>query len=198
MKSHAKRDGLSARRKTILIDKLSRPAVRKFLPGMLSMILVVLGSCQDKTHGQQTADTTRANAVQDSTHKPTVNIKVNRRFDDKGNLIGFDSLYSTYYSSTDKNAPAMDSMMNSFNNYFHRDHALFFNNRFDNLFFNDSLHYPDFFHKDFFMKHYLMNDGYMKQMMMQMDSIKNHFYNDRHLKDGEDKSEKDNNAKSHS
>lgn len=181
MKSNATSDGLSARRKTISI---MRPSMRfKLLTVKLSIASILLVSCQEKIKGQEdSAAVPQAAIGKDSLVKPHVNVKVNRRFDEKGNLVGLDSLYSTYYSTHDRDK-RVDSLMNNFDTYFHRAHPLFFNNRFNNLFFNDSLRYPDFFHQDFFMKHYEMNDAYMKDMMKQMDSIKNQFFKDRNMKD---------------
>jgi hypothetical protein len=42
--------------------------------------------------------------------KPKVAIKVNRRFDEKGNLIGFDSTYTSYYSNISGDTAQMDSL----------------------------------------------------------------------------------------
>jgi hypothetical protein len=54
--------------------------------------------------------------------------------------------------------------------------------RLDKFFFNDSLLYPDFFHKDYFMKRYELNDDYFRNMMERMDSIKNRFYKEQSRK----------------
>ena len=53
-----------------------------------------------------------------------------------------------------------------------------FDRQFNNLFFQDSLLYPDFFHKDFFQKRYELNTPYLRDMMQRMDSVKNSFYRD--------------------
>jgi hypothetical protein len=101
----------------------------------------------------------------DSTIKPKIDIKVNRRFDEKGNLMGFDSTYTSYYSNVDGDTAQMDSLMGSFDRYFREDHSSFFKKQFDPLFFNDSARYPDFFHDDYFMRRYELNDPYMRGMM---------------------------------
>ena len=112
----------------------------------------------------------------DSLDKPKVDIKVNRHYDDQGNLIGFDSTYSSYYSNIKGDTGKMDSLMRGFDMFFNRNHSSFFNKQFDPLFFRDSLRYPDFFHKDFFLKRYELNDWYFRDVMKRMDSIKNKFY----------------------
>ena len=137
-----------------------------------------------KTNGQDNHNSQKDQALvaQDSLNKPKVNIKVNRRFDEKGNLIGFDSTYSSFYSNVEGDTSGMDSLMSRFDRYFNRNHSSFFDSQFNSLFFTDSLRYPDFFHQDFFMKRYEMNDDYLKGMMHRMDSIKNRFYQDLHRK----------------
>ena len=183
MKSNAKSDGFSARRNTIRVNSLQNVRL-KSVAGVLMLSGFLLASCQGKINDEKHSDFPDARAVvNDSTLNPKVNIKVNRRFDDKGNIVEFDSLYSSYYTTSSLDTLNMDSLMSGFNNYFDRDHSRFFYNRLNTLFFNDSLLYPDFFHQDFFMKHYQKNDAFMKDMMNQMDSIKNQYYKDRNIGD---------------
>lgn len=167
MKQNATRDGLSARQKTIIHSR--------FL--FTLMLLLSLSACHEKTNGQEQAETKPTITVPDNTHKPDVKIQVNKRYDDKGNLIGFDSLYSSYYSSVPDDT--LDSLHHGFEAYFSQKHSAFFNNRMNSLFFSDTLSYPDFFHDDFFQQHLRLNDAYMKDMMRQMDSIKNAYYHER-------------------
>jgi len=172
MKSVSERSGLSARRKTF--DKIKRANLRIRPVSVFIVGLLIFSSCHEKTNGQNSA------AAGDSRHKPKVNIKVNKHYDDKGNVVGFDSTYTSYYSNIKGDTAGMDSLMGRFDRYFNRNHTSFFRNEFDPLFFGDSLRYPDFFHKDFFMKRYELNDQYMRDMMQRMDSIKNHFFYKEH------------------
>lgn len=183
MNSISKSNGLSARRTTIhqvkkSISNAARLGKRGTAWGVAVGIFITMASCHEKTNGQNSADRKKnpTSIVQDSLNKPKVNIKVNRRFDDKGNMIGFDSTYSSFYSNMKGDTIKMDSMMHSFDSYFNRNHSSFFNKQFDPLFFNDSLRYPDFFNRDFFLKRYELNDEYLRGMMNRMDSIKNRFY----------------------
>lgn len=110
MKLNATTSGLSARRKTIVHNKLF----------FMLMLLLPLAACHEPSRGQEKAvDDT---AATDSTRKPDVKIRVNKRYDEKGNLVGFDSLYSSYYSSVPGDTPNLDSMMNNFEAYFNRQH----------------------------------------------------------------------------
>jgi hypothetical protein len=175
MKSEFKQDGLSARRR--IIGKLKKVISRiKFGLGFLIALSLILSSCHEKTNGQDAPEKNQTSAAQDSLNKPKVSIKVNRRYDDKGNMIGFDSTYSSYYSNMKGDTAQMDSLMSSFDLYFNRNYPSFFHNEFKPLFFDDSIRYPDFFHHDFFMKRYELNDEYFRDMMHRMDSIKNQFY----------------------
>lgn len=194
MNLQLKSNGLSARRRTIdkikkFISRISNLGKRSSLLVLLTTTSVMISSCHEKTNGQDNhaLQKDQASVAQDSLNKPKVNIKVNRRFDEKGNLIGFDSTYSSFYSNVKGDTSRMDSLMSSFDHYFNRNHSSFFDNQFNSLFFTDSLRYPDFFHHDFFMKRYEMNDDYLKGMMHRMDSIKNHFYQDLHRKQANSK-----------
>jgi hypothetical protein len=180
MKSVTKRYGLSARRKTTVKASKKGPIIKP-LWILFTLASLVLFSCGEKNNTQSSAELaeSKSSIVQDSTVKPKVNIKVNKHYGPKGNVIGFDSTYSSYYSNMRHDTVGMDSLMRNFDRYFNSNHASFFNKEFKPLFFGDSLRYPDFFHSDFFMKRYELNDAYMRNMMHRMDSIKNNFYHDR-------------------
>jgi len=172
MKSLFNTGALSARRRATN-GNTSRIFYASTLGITLTVLALLLSSCDRDSRGQ-TADLKKNQ--NDSVIKPKVDIKVNRRFDEKGNMIGFDSTYTSYYTNMSGDTAGMDSLMGSFDRYFKADHPLFFKNHFDPLFFNDSTRYPDFFHDDYFMRRYELNDQYMRGMMQQMDSIKNKFY----------------------
>jgi hypothetical protein len=172
MKSLFDTSALSARRRAA--NRHTSKLFHTWKTGMILMILALsLFSCDRDSKGQ-TSDLKKNKT--DSVIKPKVDIKVNRRFDEKGNMIGFDSTYTSYYSNMSGDTAGMDSLMGSFDRYFRTDHSSFFRNQFDPLFFNDTTRYNDFFHNDYFMRRYELNDQYMRRMMQQMDSIKNKFY----------------------
>jgi hypothetical protein len=175
-------NGLSARREIIqriagIFRQRNHLAKGSRLWAILVATSLIISSCHERSSGQD-ARPGNKNPVSanDTLHKPKVNIKVNRHYDEKGNMIGFDSTYSSYYSNIEGDTGRMDSLMTSFDRFYNRDHHSFFRNEFDRLFFNDSLRYPDFFHDDFFLKRYELNDLYFRDMMHRMDSIKNNFY----------------------
>lgn len=155
MNFNARMYGPTARRWAVNVDHLKVQACC-----LLTATLILFAGCkehsaaQDKVADKSGNDTTFAKSRQD----PKVSINVNRRYDNKGNLLGFDSTYSSYYSNVQGDTLMMDSLMNSFDSYFGGDHSLLLNRKFNHMFFNDSSRYPDFFHNDFFMKRYELND----------------------------------------
>lgn len=159
--------GTSARRES---SKIS-PSACSYLA--ILICIWFLAACHERTTGQTAKDD---KTKRDSIYKPKVNIQVNRHYDDKGNVIGFDSTYTSFYSNIEGDTTSMDSMMRGFDKYFDVQHPLFLQREFSPLFFTDSLRYPDFFHRDFFMKRYELNDPYMRDMMQRMDSIKNRYF----------------------
>jgi hypothetical protein len=126
-------------------------------------------------------------ASSDTLNKPKVNIKVNRHYDEQGNVIGFDSTYTSFYSNMEGDTIGMDTLMKEFDRYFDFHHPSIFQREFSPLFFTDSLRYPDFFHRDFFMKRYELNDQYMRNMMRRMDSIKNGYFEEKSKSPGKGK-----------
>jgi hypothetical protein len=173
MKTVSKTDGLSARRKhhqpKTMIKRAS--TIAALIAGGLLVI-----SC-DKTKTHETAGVKDSVAVaMDSTHKPNIDIHVNKHYDKNGKIIGFDSTYTSYYSDIKGDTARMKMLFKDFDNYFGKRHAPLFQNDFNRLFFKDSIFYPDFFHNDFFLKRYELNDPYMRRMMKEMDSVKNKFY----------------------
>ena len=163
-------DGFSARRNPITGTSIKAAWI------FLVAASLIVTSCHEKSNGQPGKEPLGKNSAADSLYKPKVNIKVNRHYDEKGNVTGFDSTYTSFYSNMDGDTGRMDSLMNRFDLFFNRDHASDFNMNFNSLFFTDSLRYPDFFHNDFFMKRYELNDPFMRDMMHRMDSVKNEFY----------------------
>lgn len=112
------------------------------------------------------------------THEPQVSISVNKKYDENGNQIGFDSTYTSYYSNIEGDTAMMDSLFNTFSPLYKKHVPLIFNQQMENMFFNDSLFYDDFFHTDFFRRRFEINQYHFKQMMDEMDSLKNQFYKD--------------------
>ena len=172
--------GLSARQKITKNFSNGRFSLHPFW--MFVAVALAISSCQ--TNGQHDAESKKETAARlDSLNKPKVNIKVNKHYDDKGNVVGFDSTYTSFYSNIDGDTARMNGLMRSFDSHFNLGTTSFFGRDFDSLFFKDSLRYPDFFHNDFFLKRYELNDPYLRNMMHRMDSVKNNFYREHSLRE---------------
>lgn len=130
---------------------------------------MILTSCHENSNGQSPEKNAASPSVKSEQPRPKIDIKVNRHFDEKGNLIGFDSTYSTYYSNTDPGNMPVDSLLSSFNMDFWSRQS-FDDDSFTTRFFNDSLLYRDIFHDDFFRRSREFNEQWMRSMM------KKHFF----------------------
>ncbi len=81
---------------------------------------------------------------------PQTNIKVNKQYDKNGNIIRYDSTYSSYYSNIKGDTSLKDSIFKISRTGLIR---VFFSNQpfFKNFFFEDTLLKYDFYKKDFFI-----------------------------------------------
>ncbi len=134
------------------------------------VLSLVLGSCNGQTK-------TEANINEKDTILPEENIKVNKEFDKDGNLVRYDSTYTSFYSNIKNDTIKTDSIFNNFRSFFN--HAYPFSNQFffNDLFFQDSLLHYDFYKKDFFSKRFEKNMSKMNKLFHDMDSLKNDYYN---------------------
>ncbi len=80
----------------------------------LSLFLSVLVGCKGQVN-----DKTGSNKL-DTINKiePKTNIKVNKEYDENGNLIRYDSTYSYYYSNIEGDSLLRDSVFNKFRTFF--------------------------------------------------------------------------------
>jgi hypothetical protein len=128
-------------------------------------------NAQNKKPAKSPANTADAALPVDS---PKVDVRVNKVYDDKGNLVRYDSTYSSVYNDLGADSLRMDSLMQQFLGQYGGPGGM--GPGMDNLFFNDSLLGFDFFHDDFFRKRMELNQQYMQDMMQRMDSLKNQFF----------------------
>jgi hypothetical protein len=107
---------------------------------------------------------------------PQTNIKVTKEYDEKGNLVKYDSSYSSYYSNVKGDTTLRDSIFQNFTNHFNRSYTFSDHPYFKNFFFQDSLLMYDFYKKDFFFDRYRNNMEHMDSLFREMDLIKNDFF----------------------
>ena len=107
--------------------------------------------------------------------QPKIDYKVNKEYDENGNLIRLDSTFSYYYSNINKDVMINDSIFKKFNDYFS------INSSFNNLWFDDFFKQDDyleehFFKQDFFRGDFDKNQKLINKMLQRMDSLKNKFF----------------------
>ena len=105
------------------------------------------------------------------TEAPQGSWKVNKEFDENGNLIKYDSIYSWSSSNQFANlsTPQRDSLMQAFKSRFFTDFSIFENQGFDDVFAEDSLFSKRYFNNGFFESDFgsdLMNLDKIKQRML--------------------------------
>ena len=138
----------------------------------LFLSVMVLIGCN--AHNQEETDKIGNDLT--NTIKPQTEVKVNKEYDDEGNLIRFDSTYSYYYSNIENDTLLRDSIMTNFKQHFNKSYNFSSDPFFDDLFFQDSLLQYDFYNNDFFIERFKQNHQKMNKLFFEMDSIKNIFF----------------------
>ncbi len=122
---------------------------------------------------QNLIDTTQWNG-----NKPQIKIKVNKIYDENGNVIGYDSSYAWSWSNVMGDTSFFinsDSLFGRFRPYFD-EHFMHIPDPFSNRFFNDSSMYFDFFNNDHFFDTWQDELFHFKKEIERMDSLKQHFF----------------------
>lgn len=139
---------------------------------LILLTTFVLVSCNaqiNKEQNKNNKDTSKEKV------EPKVDYRVNKEYDENGNLIRLDSTYTYYYSNIDKEALMKDSVFKKFNEHFNTK-SIFENSLFDEFFGDETYIEDDFFKEDFFRGNFKRNQEMMNKMMHRMDSIKNRFF----------------------
>lgn len=129
-------------------------------------IFLSISGCNGQTKKQETKET-----------QPQTNIKVKKHYDKNGNIVGYDSVYSSYYSNIKGDTVLNDSILNNFKDAFNQKYLFSKQPFFKDFFFDDSLLYNDFYKKDFFFDRFRNNMSGMDSLFREMDIMKNDFFN---------------------
>jgi hypothetical protein len=117
---------------------------------LLFMVSLLSVSCIGQEN--ETKKVEKEDNKTDIVEEPKGTWKVDKEFDENGNLIRYDSIYS--WSSNDKfdnlSLSDKDSLMQSFKSRFFSNYSGFQNQGFEDIFSNDSLFSEHFFNDDFF------------------------------------------------
>ena len=110
---------------------------------VIMLLSFLVGGCNGQK--KQNEKVTRQIASIDTIAKPKVDVRVNKKYDDKGNLLQYDSTYSYFYSSPRfKNSISSDSLFSNFKMPLRNDYKGLLEDNMNNIFFNDSLFKYDF------------------------------------------------------
>lgn len=150
---------------------------------IVSVLAVLFFRCNSQTlkkENQLKSDSHQISSneskLTDTLNRPKINVYVNKRYDDKGRLIQFDSTYSYFYSSPNGIAHLNnDSLFNNFQSFLNKSYPSIFKDQNSNIFFNDSLFKYDFFNDDYFFKRYELNQKNFEEFYKRMDSVKQDF-----------------------
>lgn len=149
---------------------------RLFLIFLAPLFITACNSQNQKSNDK--SDTTNVQKDTVVQIKPKVDIKVNRKYDDKGNLVGYDSTYMWSYSNPagDTVSVKADSVLTGFRPLFDQNFPGMINPSADQLFFNDSTLYYDFLEPDYFFNRWDQQYHNMYKQFRQMDSLKQNYF----------------------
>ena len=131
---------------------------------------MVLSGCKGQNNEEAN------NTSKETINQPQTEVKVNKEYDENGNVVRYDSTYSYYYSNIDGDSLLEDSIMSNFKNHLNINFGFSSDPFFDDFFFQDSLMQYDFYNNDFFIERYRNNHKKMNDLFFEMDSIKNLFF----------------------
>ncbi|MCF7567225.1 hypothetical protein L3X37_02445 [Sabulilitoribacter arenilitoris] len=136
---------------------------------LLFMIGLLSVSCNSQNNNVK--DTETKESDEKIVKEPKGTWKVDKEFDENGNLIRYDSIYS--WSSDNKynnlSLSERDSLMQSFKSRFFTNFSGFENQGFEDVFSKDSLFSKHFFNDDFFRSNFgseLMDIDKIRQQMI--------------------------------
>ena len=87
---------------------------------VIASCFLLLSSCDAQNKKNEAGDKPK-NEIEAIKQEPKIDIRVNKKYDEAGNQIGFDSTYTSYYSNVEGDTILMDSLFKQFNPFF-KDH----------------------------------------------------------------------------
>lgn len=146
---------------------------------IITASLIMLGTIIGFSINVNKTESDKKETPQEDTLKtnPKIDIKVNKEYDDEGNIIRYDSTYSYIYTYPDgkqKNIN-IDSLFQSFQPYFFDRSFEMMQDPFKQFFERDSFYERHFFDHDFFMQQFEREKLHFDEMIKQMDSLRNQF-----------------------
>lgn len=138
------------------------------------LVILVITGCNNQEKEKQQIE---SDEQEMSTIKPSEKWDVKKEYDEQGNLIRYDSIYSWSYSNVkgDSLRVNLDSIMDSFKMYFGKNRSIDWDDDFYYFPKNDSLFMKDFFKDDYFLRNWQMQHSEFEGMIKKMDSLRNDF-----------------------
>ena len=137
--------------------------------------ILTITSCNSQEKESQQAKENYEKEKDKTIVKPQEKWDVRKKYDDYGNLIEYDSIYSWSYSNVkgDSLRVNLDSLMDSFKGYFGENAPFKWNDDFFYFPKNDSLFMKDFFKEDYFFSSWQNQHHELDEMIKRMDSTRN-------------------------
>ena len=148
--------GLSARRKILPNFQIQY----RFCP-LLVIVALLVSSCQNGVNVSSATNDEFKISLDSNRSAPSINIQVNKSYDNNGNVVRFDSIYTSVYSSLRGDSSSVTDLMKKFR---HHSRSIFDlpMDLFQNSIFQD----------EFFMKPDSAKDYYLRHLTEQVDSTK--------------------------
>jgi len=149
----------------------------KKIMAFLLVLTLTGGKGQDKEKQDVPKD-----EQQEMAQEPKGQWEVHKEYDDQGNLIKYDSIYTHSYSNIEGDSVRinLDSLMDSFRGYFEEKVPFEWKKDFSYFPKADSLFMKDFFQEDYFYRNWKEHHSDIEQMMKKMDSLRNAFMRKHH------------------
>ena len=145
---------------------------------IILFLLLVATGCNRKAKEKEVKEVVNYEIAQDHTAvKPKEKWDVRKEYDEFGNLIKYDSIYTWSYKDIagDSLRVNLDSIMDSFRRYFGDQMSAKRNRSFSYFPKNDSLFMHDFFEDDYFFRNWQSQHSELENMIKHMDSTRNLF-----------------------
>jgi len=143
------------------------------------LVLLVISGCKGQ---EKENEEVPKEEKQELAQEPKGQWEVHKEYDDLGNLIKYDSIYSYSYSNIEGDSVKinLDSIMDSFRGYFKDKVPFEWKRDFSYFPKTDSLFMKDFFEEDYFFRNWQEHHSDIENMMKKMDSVRNSFLRKHH------------------
>lgn len=143
---------------------------------LISMLTILSCNAQDKKKEDSDKD------LKEPKFQPEEKWDVKKEYDEQGNLIRYDSVYTWRYSTIEGDTihQNLDSIMDNFRRYFESTAPYKWEKYFSYFPKDDSLFMKDFFAEDYFLRNWRRQNMELEEFIRQIDSSRNSFLRKNH------------------